>query len=330
VKPLSRTLAPLALALVLAAPAIAQEYVKMKDGTLVKGDATAYDEATETLTFRMENGSERGFKLSELDLRSVYLVNRSRVPKDDFDRQLRIGKLACEVGLYAHAMRHFDQALKADPARGAEADAAVAELKRAAATYGMQMAKDAVSKGDLREAETWLVKLTEKLPDEPEGVQAQQMLDQYYARNRREREAKVLAQASAAQQKSLEVAKGHYDKMIEKTQKGLTTKSSGNASVASWQSALKDGGRALKALAAIDTGGGDAVSSDQLDGYRRMVVDQMVEIHLHLASLWTVRSSYNQALSETNQALALDPTSESALAARARIERAASERRWIW
>ena len=73
-----------------------------------------------------------------------------------------------------------------------------------------------------------------------------------------------------------------------------------------------------------------AVTPEQLEGYRQMVIDQMVELHLHLASLWTVRSSYNKALGEANKALALDPRSEQALAARARIERAASERRWIW
>jgi len=330
VRTLARILAPLAAALALAFPAVAAEYVKLKDGTLVKGDAVAYDEATETLTFRMEDGSSRGFKLSELDLRSVYLVNRSRVPKDDFDKQLRIGKLACEVELFAHAVRHFDQARAADPARGAEVDAAVTALKRQAATYGMQKAKDAVSRGDLREAEKWLVKLTEKLPDEPEGVQAQQMLEEYYARNRREREAEVLARASAQQQKDLEKAKGHFDRMVEKTQKGLTANRSGNASVSAWEGALKDGERALKALDGVDTSVQGGVTPDQMAGYRKMVIDQMVEVHLHLASLWTVRSSYNQALSEANKALALDPKSEHALAARARIERAAAERRWGW
>ena len=74
--------------------------------------------------------------------------------------------------------------------------------------------------------------------------------------------------------------------------------------------------------------GPGTVTAEQLEGYRRMVVDQMVEVHLHLASLWTVRSSYNQALGEANTALAQDPQSERALSSRARIERASAERRW--
>ena len=207
------TAAALTLALTLAAPALA-DHVKLKQGGYVRGEAVSYDEATDTLTFRMEDGSEKRFALDDLDKRSVYLVNRSRVPTDDFDRQLRIGKLAQETELFAHAMRHFDQARAADPARGAEVDQAVAQLERDAGDYGMRKAKDAISRGDLREGEKWLVKLAEKLPDQPQGVQARQMLDQYYERVRDEREAKVLAQASAEQRKQLEVAEGHYDKMI--------------------------------------------------------------------------------------------------------------------
>lgn len=317
----------LALALAAAAPARA-DYVKLKDGGYVRGEAISYDEATQTLSFQMEDGSTKRFALDDLDKRSVYLVNRSRVPKDDFDKQVRIGRLAVEVELFAHAARHFDQARAADPSRGAEVDAEIAQLKRQAATYGMAKARAAVSKGDLKEAEKWLVKLAEKVPDEPEGAQARQMLDQYYARIRDEKEAEVLAQASAEQRKQLEVAEGHYDKMVEKAGKGLASDRAGNSAVSAWNGALRDGGRALGALDKVDTSGSGTVTAEQVEGYRRMVIDQMVEVHLHLASLWTVRSSYNKALSEANKALALDPRSERALSARARIERAAAERRW--
>ena len=317
----------MALVLALAAPARA-DHVKLKGGGYVRGEAVSYDEATETLTFQMEDGSTREFALDDLDKRSVYLVNRSRVPKDDFDKQVRIGRLAVEVELFAHAARHFDQARKADSSRGAEVDAEVAQLKRQAATYGMAKARAAVSDGNLKEAEKWLVKLAEKLPDEPEGAQARQMLDQYYARIRDEKEAEVLAKADAEQRKQLEVAEGHYDKMVEKTGKGLASDRAGSSAVSTWNGALRDGDRALKALDKVDTSGPGAVTAEQVAGYRRMVIDQMVEVHLHLASLWTVRSSYNKALSETNKALALDPRSERALSARARIERAAAERRW--
>jgi len=320
--------ASLALLVALAAPASA-DYVKLKDGTLVKGEATSYDEAADALVFKMEDGSTRSIPMADLNHRSVYLVNRSRIPRQDFEGQLKIGNLARDVELFAHAMRHYGYARKADAARGAEVDAEVARLKSLAAEWAMQKAKDAVSKGDIREAEKWLVKLVEKVPDEPQAVQAQQMLDEYYARNREQREAETLARATEQQHKQLEVAKRHYDDMTRKAQKGLTSKRTGNTSVSAWERALKDGERTLSALGKVDTTTEGAVTAEQLEGYRRMVTEEMIEIHLHLASLWTVRSSYNKALGETNKALALDPSSERAIAARARVERAASERRGI-
>jgi hypothetical protein len=51
----------------------------------------------------------------------------------------------------------------------------------------------------------------------------------------------------------------------------------------------------------------------------------MVDLHLHLASHHTVKSSYKDAMKEANAALALDPKNAQALAARARIEQASSE-----
>ena len=65
--------------------------------------------------------------------------------------------------------------------------------------------------------------------------------------------------------------------------------------------------------------------------YRKLTTDQMVEINLHLASLYTTRSSFNDAVKSTNAALALDPNNAAALAQRARIEQTANEGiDWRW
>ena len=59
--------------------------------------------------------------------------------------------------------------------------------------------------------------------------------------------------------------------------------------------------------------------------YRQLTKQQMVDAHLHIASSYTVSSSYNQAIKQVNAALSLDPKNGEALAQRARIEQAASE-----
>jgi hypothetical protein len=65
--------------------------------------------------------------------------------------------------------------------------------------------------------------------------------------------------------------------------------------------------------------------------YRKLTTDQMVEVNLHLASLYTTRSSFNDAVKATNAALALEPNNAAALAQRARIEQTANEGiDWRW
>jgi tetratricopeptide (TPR) repeat protein len=118
--------------------------------------------------------------------------------------------------------------------------------------------------------------------------------------------------------------------MVKKTQEGLTAKTTGSKSTAAWEAALDCGDRVLKELDKLEKKYTDPGTRETLGGYRVTVKDQMVELHLHLASALTVRSSYNKALAEVNKALALDPKNERALATRARVESAAAERGWIW
>jgi len=329
-KSLLRSTLSLATLVVLAAAAGAADYVRLKDGQLIKGEAVSFEEATQTLNFKMEDGSTRAFKLDELDKRSVYLVNQSKVPKDDAGKQIRIGNLARDSELFAHAMRHYGYAEKADPSRKPAIDAERAKLRQLAAAYGMKKAQEASAKGDKAEAEKWLMKVVEKVPDEPQAKEAAAILEQSYAVARGEKEAKAQSNASEQLKKDLQPGKKNYDDMVKKTQQGLTQKTTGSASTSAWESALNDGGRALDLLDKLVKKYPDPKTQETLGGYRTIVVNQMVELHLHLASAYTTRSSYNKALACANQALALDPQSQQALSARARIEQAAAERGGIW
>ncbi len=320
----------LASVLVLATAAAAADYVKLKDGKFIKGEAVSYDEPTQTLTFKMEDGTTKGFKLDDLDKRSVYLVNHSKVPKDDAGKQIRIGNLARDAELFAHALRHYGYAEQADPSRKPEIDTERATLRKLAAAYGMRMAQEAQAKGDKAGAEKWLLKVVEKVPDEPQAKEAAAILEQSYAKTRGEQEAKAQSKASDQLKKDLQPGKKNYDDMVQKTQEGLTTSTTGSKSTAAWETAIREGESVLALLDKLVKKYPDPQTQEMLGGYRVIVVKQMVEVHLHLASALTTRSSYNKALAEVNQALALDPKNETCLATRARIEQAASERGWIW
>lgn len=330
-KALFRSARTAAFVLALGLAAHANDYVKLKNGTPIKGEATKYDEATNSLEFKLEDGSTRTFKMDELDGRSVYLVNHSRVPKDDATKQIRLANLARDVGLYAHAVRHYEYAAKADPSKKPEIEREVAVLKTKAATWAMQQVRNAQAKGDKAEAEKWLLKMVEKVPDTPEGKEAAAMLDQTYAEARAKRESDAEAKATQSMKDDLQTGKKLYDNMVSKTQKGLTAKGSGGQAINSFESAVQDGGRVLKELDKADKKYTDAAAQETLAGYRKVVVDQLIETRLHLASAFTVRSSYNDALEQVNQALALDPKNEQAQSARVRVEQAAAERGgWVW
>jgi tetratricopeptide (TPR) repeat protein len=316
--------------LALAAAAQAADYVKLKTGGAIKGEAVSYDDATQTLNFKMEDGTSRGFKLDELDKRSVYLVNQSKVPKNDCSKQIRIGDLARDAELFAHALRHYGLAEQADPSRKAEIDVQRATLRQRGAAFAMQKARDAIAKNNIPEAEKWLTKIVDKVPDEPQAKEAAAMLEKYYAKTRADKETKALAKADDQLKKDLEPGKKYYQDMVKKTQEGLTTKTTGNKSTSAWEAALNLGDRALKELDKLQKKYTDPGTQETLSSYRVTVTEQMVDLHLHMASALTTRSSYNKALAQVNQALALDPHSERALAARARVENAASERGWIW
>jgi tetratricopeptide (TPR) repeat protein len=327
---LLRTTLSSAALLVLAAAAGAADYVKLKDGKLIKGEAISFDEPTQTLNFKMEDGTARGFKLDELDKRSVYLVNQGKVPKDDAAKQIRIANLARDAELFAHAMRHYGYAERADPARKPEIDAERAKLRQLAAAFGMKQAQDALTKGDRAGAEKWLMRVVEKVPDEPQAKEAAAILEQSYAKARGEKEAKAQSNASAQLKQELQPGKKNYDDMVKKTQDGLTQQTTGSRSTNAWESALNDGGRALALLDRLVKKYPDPKTQETLGGYRAIVANQMIEVYLHLASAYTTRSSYNKAMAQANQALALDPKNEQALAARVRIEQASAERGGIW
>src|SRR6516164_9749304 len=102
-----------------AGSAAAQERVpdtiRLKDGSTLKGYATKYDDGAKVLTFRTEDGRDHRLALAELNTLSVYQVTQSTIPKDNAKAQIQLANYARDTGLYAHALRHYGYAEKADP-----------------------------------------------------------------------------------------------------------------------------------------------------------------------------------------------------------------------
>lgn len=318
-------LCTLTLLLALAAPAAAADHITLKDGTVLHGRATAYDSQKKQLSFRTDAGTDVVYPIDQLDQRSVYLVNTSLVPQTSGKGQLQLANYARDIGLYAHAARRYGYAEKADPSLKPEIDKERAIGRKLAAEYCMKNAQSAIAKKDIKDAEKWLTLLVQKLPDEPQAVQAASMLDTYYAKQRNARDDQLEKDQSALLQSDLKQGKMLYDRMIERTHQGLTARSS-SQSQKLFEGAIADGNAVLSEIDRIQKKyPDDPKVQDGAAEYRALTIDQMVDAHLNLASYYSVKSSYNAALKETNAALALSPKNPEALAQRARIEQAASE-----
>jgi len=309
----------------LAAGATADEAIKLKNGKRLTGDATAYNAETKVLSFRTDDGVDHQLSLDELDGRSVYHVTRSKVPQDSANGQLQLANYARDIELYAHAVRHYGYAEKADPSLKGEVAKQMAILKTAAGAWAMNKAREAADKGNIKDAEKWLKKILDKLPDEPVAAEAATLLDNYYTKVRAEKAAEQEQKQDDELKKSIVPAKKFYESMLEKNKKALTARNS-STSLREWKGAVKDGERTLKELDKISKGL-DAEKLEVLEGYRIMVENQVIDIHLNVASHYATQTSYQKAQKEVNKALAVDPRSKAALDARARIE-AASNRGW--
>jgi tetratricopeptide (TPR) repeat protein len=316
-----------------ASPAFAQERVpdtiRLKDGSTLKGYATAYDDNAKVLTFRTEDGKDRRLTLADLNTLSVYQVTQSTIPKDNAKAQLQLANYARDTGLYAHALRHYGYAEKADPSLKGEIDKERAVLRQKAADFALANARAALAKGDHREAKSWLTKIIEKLPDEPQAAEASKLLQEMLSIEKVDTQLARTRENQQDLESDLARSKKLYEDMQRKTRDGLTSRSGGTQATNTWQSALDDGERGLKEIDKLEKKYTDPRSREVLASYRSAFTAQMVELRLHRASVWTTRSSYNRALDEVNQALALDPKNQQALEARSRIE-VASSRGFGW
>ncbi len=314
-----------ALALVLLlAPLAGAQSIKLSDGTVVRGRATAYDDAKQVLSFRTESGKEVDYRLDQLDERSVYMVHASLVPEDSGRGQLQLANFARDIGLYKHSARRYGLAEKADPSLKDEVEQERTVLREKAADFCLEQAQEAQAKGDTKEAEKWLTLLIEKLPGEPQAEQAATMLDGLYTTRRHAQDDELEREHAELIQKDLKEAKRRYDRMIELTKAGLTSR--GSTAVKDFEGAISDGAFVLKEIEGVRKKYPDVVHVQEgAVKYRALATGQMVDAHLHLASHYTVQTDYKNALRQANAALALDPSNQAATAQRARIEQEAND-----
>lgn len=311
----------------------ANDVLKVKGLGVLHGEVTAWDPVAEIVTFKTEEGVEHKIKAADLDRISAYKLAKTKVDPKSAEDQVKLGNFARTIECYAYAGRHYASAIKMDPSLKASVEKEQAQNRRQAAEYCARLAREAADKGDLKTAEKWLTTLVNKLPDEPLAAEASAILKEHYEKNHAAKDDELEAKYAEKLKKELANGKKHYDSMLKNIKDGLGNTGSSSSAKRHFESAWRDGNSALSELDKVQKRHkGDEEIVELFDGYRVLITEHMVDSQLHLSSHYSTQTSYQKALEAVNKALSIDPKNSQALAARARIEEAASEgglgRRW--
>jgi hypothetical protein len=129
--------------------------------------------------------------------------------------------------------------------------------------------------------------------------------------------------------KELAPARRRYDRAVEENRKGMLASAGSSRATKHFEKAVDEGERGRKILKrSIKQNQGMAGFDEAAGSLDVQLVDVMVTANLNLAGLAMIKSSFNKALNQVNQALVLDPASAEARSMKSRIENAAANSGW--
>jgi len=304
-----------------------QQVLYLASGTTVRGTPIADDGLSVEL--RMSDGSGRTYAYTDLDPRSVYRLMKGRASRDDGAAQIEVGNYARDHGYYAHARRHYDQALAADRELGARVEHELGILRERAAGEELAKARTALSKGETGAAEEHLATVLKEFPGERAAESAAAMLNDIHAREATmTRSAPDLEVEVAA---DFDKVREYYDRGVEENRKGLLASKNQSRALRHFDSALKNTQKARQEIGGVMKSNEDSPAHRRAaDDWERRSLDLVIDVDLNMASIYMTRESFNSALERVNHAIAVDPANQEARNMRARIEVAASNDNWGW
>jgi len=315
-----------ALVLALLAPAAtlaAQQVIGTAFGQTLEGMLVSDD--GRTIVFRTGQGTQMTLPYSELDAATVFRLMDARTGRNDGPGQLRVGDQAAAAGLFDDARDAYGLAAAADPSLRGQIDAKLTSLRLAASNSLLAEAKHASEHGRPDVALHDLATLLHEFPDEPAAAEGRTMYDSLHASQDAARsQAQSKAQSQAVQQ-ALAPMENSYAEMRTRIQKGLQSASDQSRSDDDFKAAIETGKSARDSLHGLQ---GQTASTPGLEAAMKALdqelVDELVNAYTQLANAYNQRSSYNDATTAVDGALALQPNNQQLLQLRAQIASNAS------
>jgi len=270
------------------------------------------------------SGGQRTLAYSELAPQSVYRLKKGRASKDDGPAQIKVGNYARDVGYYAHAKRHYAEALAADSSLEPQVDEETAKLRDMASKQELKLAGEALAAGKTADAEKHLSNILTQFPDELAAGEATAMLGQIDAREASS--SRSVEDTSAEIAEKLEPATKRVEKAKKENRDGLLASSKLSKASRHFEKAVDEGEKARKDIdKLIEKNKDDEPLVRAAQALDQDAVEVMIDADMNAASIYMTRESYNDALGHVNHAIALDSKNQAARSMRARIEMAAAD-----
>jgi hypothetical protein len=313
----------------LCAPLRADEVV-LKDHHILHG--TVISSTPEAVVFDHEAGAlseQLTLPVDRIEPYSFYVI-RKAAAGDDAQAHMQLGQFCLANGLHTRAREEFYQAQNLDPTLAEKAQEHTQTSREETAKELLAQADAFGDKHETFHERDALRQIVNNFPDTSYADAArQQLTDGIHL---------VLGQRAAARAKEEheqgehELARVHRieDRAAAYMTQGLNQKELGQ-SLKDYQRAITEYQRATHELIKLQhTYKGDAGLTETLVAELQQVQGDLIDTHLDVGSVYLTRTSYQQALAQANQCLAIDPQSAQAQAFKTRVANASSHNGVVW
>lgn len=314
------------------APAQGARSYQLKNGDVIQAEILDVDKAQDQVRLKFFQGGGSGIvtrRLSDFSPHSQFNVLRTTIPEGDIEGHVQLAEFAVSNGLIAAGKRELLHARDLANDEGIAPDLEQ-KLMDQAVTILDGLLQAMLKEGKMNDAKLLLHEIMAgpRLTD----AQKQHFTDLVAGKSKEIKEANAKARAdqraaelSAEQQR---VLKPLQDAM----QRGSQLQQQALKSLQNQSQALNAYGAAAREFQAVQqevekqtrTYSNDKDLVSELAALSRQAQGDLINCLLGEASIYTTRSSFNQALGMVGQVLAMDSQNQQALNMRARIEIAAN------
>lgn len=305
---------------------------QLKDGTLVRAEIERVDRDRNRVqyTFYAGGGSGRTERsLDEFAPQSQFNMLRSTLAADDVEGRVQLAAFAVDNGLIAAAQREILKArdIAKDIGIAPEVEARIME-EAVKALDGLL--RGLLDEGKMKDANFILHEIMagERITEAQKShftqlVQSKSRQIQDAAA--RERATARTAQLSVQRERQLKPLEDRLQRGKSLEQRALQNLSNQSQARSAYNGAVRDFDYVIKAAARLsDRHEDDSDFTAELASLSRQAEDEKISSLLSLASIYTTRGSFNDAMGSVGQVLAMDRENRQALNMRARIEIAAN------